>query len=222
MGSVALHLAVVAAFWISTAFRPEPVLYETYAIDLYSPPPSEEAAVPDLQPPAEELVVETPVDEPEPTPPPPDTDPDPEPVPVPPQETRPAAPPPSTTPTEEPQEPRPSRGPDADPNSPGGEDIRVIMEGLQRDFPEYYDNIVFQINRCFRPPREGTWQTKVDFVINPDGSIAAPSFSQRSGSATFDILAMGAIECAGGRFGQFPEGLRLERLPIRFTFEPRP
>jgi protein TonB len=223
VGSVVLHVAAVAAFWIMAAFRPEPVLYETYAIDLYSPPPTEEAAEPDLAPPAEELVVETPVEEPEPTPPPPVPDPDPDPVPEPPRENRPAAPPPTPTPPiQEPDERRPSRGPDADATSPGGVDINIQLEGLKRDFPEYYGNIALQIERCFRPPREGSWQTKIDFVINRDGSVSSETFSQRSGNLPFDYLAMSAIECAGGRFGAFPEGLRLDRLPIRFTFEPRP
>jgi len=43
----------------------------------------------------------------------------------------------------------------------------------------------------------------------------------RSGSTAFDFEAIGAVECAGqGRFGQLPDELPYDRLPVQFDFRP--
>jgi outer membrane biosynthesis protein TonB len=223
IGSAALHLAVGVVLWASTAFRPAPPVFETYAIDLYSPPPAVESEEPELTPPVEELVVEAPVEEPDPTPPPPEPEPDPLPEPPPPEPepTRPAPPPPVTT-EPEPERPQPSRGPDAEPSSQGGEDMNIRMEGLRRDYPDYYGNIVLQIRRCFlqRRPPDGRWEAQVDFFIARDGRTVDIRFAKESANTAFNFQAMGAVECAGSRFGPLPEDMPLDRLPVRFTFNP--
>jgi TonB family protein len=89
------------------------------------------------------------------------------------------------------------------------------MEGLRRDFPEYYNNIIRQINRCFRPP-EGNWVTTLTFKIRRDGTVTDLQFVQRSGNTAYDYVAMEAVECAGqGRFGPLPEELPPE-FPVQF------
>jgi TonB family protein len=97
------------------------------------------------------------------------------------------------------------------------------MEGLRRDYPIYYRNIITQIQRCFRWSGEGNPQTEVYFVINEDGSVSDQRFVSRSGNPAFDYAALEAIvECAGRQegFGPLPDDLPYERLPIRFTFRP--
>jgi len=229
----------VVLAWVSSAFRPEPMVFETFAINLVSPPPAVEAPVQQPEPPREELVVERPVEtapQPEPTPPlppPPQvrTEPTPAPPPRQPEPTpqpRPE-PPPQRTPPPPPPEPEPTptrepvQGPDAQPSRQGGENIMVRMEGLRRDYPEYYNNIVRQIERCYARPAQGSrWQTTVYFVINRNGSVAETRVVTQSGSAAFDLDALGAVECAGRneRFGPLPADLPFDRLPIQFTFSP--
>jgi outer membrane biosynthesis protein TonB len=63
--------------------------------------------------------------------------------------------------------------------------------------------------------------TSVTFSIRRDGSVTDLAFESRSGNASFDFEAMGAVECAGqGRFGPLPEELPYEVQPIRFEFRP--
>ena len=71
-------------------------------------------------------------------------------------------------------------------------------------------------------PIRGQFETVVDFVIMRDGSVPEQSLnvSKKSGNQSFDFMAMGAIECAGTRFGALPEDLPYDRLPIRFKFTP--
>ena len=222
VGSILVHVALLALFWSSTVFRPEPMLFESFAIELYSPPPSVQAE--EYSAPQEELVVEKPPEmQPEPTPPEPKPDvrtEDPAPPPEP--EPQPSTPRPQPSPPAENQPSnQPARGPDAVPSSRGGENINVRMEGLRRDYPQYYNSIVTQITRCFRPPKEGRWETTVQFVIGKDGvMVGDPQYAKRSGNVSFDVLAMSAVECASGRYGPFPEDLALDRLAIQFTFTP--
>ena len=95
------------------------------------------------------------------------------------------------------------------------------MEGLRRDYPEYYNNIIRQIDRCFRWQGAGNLETSVSFVIRRDGAVSDLEFVTRSGNTSFDFAAMGAVECAGqGRFGPLPEDLPYESLPVLFDFTP--
>jgi hypothetical protein len=43
---------------------------------------------------------------------------------------------------------------------------------------------------------------------------------QRSGSMTFDLEAIGAVEAAGASFGALPEGFSEDVLTIIFSFDP--
>ena len=106
------------------------------------------------------------------------------------------------------------------PSPASGDDINIQMEGLQRDYPEYYQRIIVEIRRCFRWREGGGWSTRVRFEIGRAGSVSNIRVVQPSGNVIFDIEAEGAIECAGGRFGELPETLQLDRLPVEFVFTP--
>jgi outer membrane biosynthesis protein TonB len=221
-GSVLVHGVVVAlAVGLSLA-RPEPLEFVTYEIDLVSPPRAQ-AEVEEEAPPVQELEIETP-DETQPDPediPLPDPDPEPEPTPPEP-DPEPEETPPETPPDSVPTETTTTEEPEEQPEETG-EDIEVRMEGLRRDFPRYYGNIVRQIQRCFRPPNNlpAGLETTIYFVIRPDGTVTDVRFVERSGVNAFDYGAMEAIGgCASGRFGELPEDLPYERLPILFRFQP--
>jgi hypothetical protein len=104
-----------------------------------------------------------------------------------------------------------------------GEALNVRIEGLRRDYPEYYNNIIRQIQRCLRWQGGGNWRTIVFFYIERDGAATGLDFVSRSGSTSFDFDAMGAVDCAGqnGRFGPLPDDLPYERFPVQFSFTPR-
>lgn len=220
--SAILHGTVFAVAWLSALRQVPAVEFIAYEIELVSPPPTAEAEQP--QPETEDLVVERP--EPEPPPPEPeaeivpievpDAEPEPEPEPAPP-EPEPDVPP----------EPDVVDAPAAAPEPPetepelSGEDLNVRLEGLRRDYPAYYDNIIRQIQRCFRWRTGGSWETAVVFTIGRDGVASDLGFTSRSGNTAFDFEAMGAVDCAGqGRFGPLPEDLPWPELRISFTFEP--
>ncbi len=58
-------------------------------------------------------------------------------------------------------------------------------------------------------------------MIEREGTVADMRFLSRSGSTAFDFEAIGAVECAGqGRFGQLPDELPYDRLPVQFDFRP--
>jgi outer membrane biosynthesis protein TonB len=231
VGSVVMHVLLGVLVWAFAQIEPEPIQFESFAIDLYSPPPNVLAE--EFAPGRNGLIVEAP-QAPEPPPPEP-------PAPEPQAEIK--APEPEKKPEPRPTENKPptqannvlnaeapkgpSRGPDAVAGSPGGENINVHMAGLQRDYPAYYNTIVTQISRCFNQRRTNQsrgerWEAKIDFVIGKDGKIAEEDVKvfKASGSQAFDYLALGAVECASGRFGALPDDMPMDRLPIRFTFTP--
>lgn len=207
LASVGIHAVALVAVWSAQVSSPAYSDFVTYQVEIVSPPSTQEAEV--TQPEREEeLVVETP----EPLPPPEDPEPvvqdeqvreesRPEPSPTPPPETE-----------EEAGDPEPSE-------AEGGEDVNVRMEGLRRDFPGYYENIIRQINRCMRFSGPGGLKTSVYFTIQRDGTVEGSNiqFVARSGNAGFDFAVMEAIECAGrGRFGPLPDDLGWDRFPIIF------
>jgi outer membrane biosynthesis protein TonB len=220
--SVALHVGVFVLAWGSTLYEPVQMDFLTYEIELVSPPPARQSEEPETA--TEALVIERP--EPEPVPPEPEVEeiipvenPEPEPDPeVVEREESAAEQPPDAaedvvvaaavdTAEEEPEE--------------TGEGLNVRIEGLQRDYPEYYDNIIRQIQRCFRWREGGGWETAVFFYIDRDGNAEEIRFVSRSGNTAFDFEAMGAVDCAGqGRFGPLPEDLPYDRFPVRFSFRP--
>ena len=220
--SGAFHFAILALGWASTLYEPPVIAFETYEIELVSPPPAQQAEV--TTPATEEIVVERP--DPEPTPPEPEVEdvvpveePDPEPDPPPEPEEQPE----ETTPEvaeEVAVATAPTEAPEEEPEVTG-EDLNVRIEGLRRDYPQYYENIIRQIQRCFRWRQGGNWETTVFFYIDRDGYAQDIQFVTRSGSTSFDFESMGAVECAGqGRFGALPEDVPYERFPVRFRFRP--
>ena len=220
IGSAFVHTVAIFLAWWTSAIPPEIPDFVVYEIELISPTAAELGER--TTPPPEELVIERPTDPvPEPeeeTPPvvveeeaPPEEAPQPE-------ET---VAPPDVEPVEDPTPPT-SPDPDPDVETPG-EDLNVRMEGIRRDYPEYYNNILRQMQRCFRWRGEEDLRATVYFVIDRDGSVSEVDILESSRSIAFDIEAMGAAECAGSRnrLGPLPEALPFDRLPIRFYFEPR-
>jgi outer membrane biosynthesis protein TonB len=219
IGSALVHaIALFLAWWTSTASDPLPD-FVVYEIELISPAAAELGDP--TPPPPEELVIETPF---EPVPEPPEETPavveEETPDPEPPQPDEPVAPP-DVEPLDDPG-PATSPNPDPEVETPG-EDLNVRMEGIRRDYPEYYNNILRQMARCFRWRGEEDLRATVYFVIDRDGSVSQVDIRESSGSIAFDIEAMGAAECAGsrGRLGPLPETLPFDRFPVVFYFEPR-
>ncbi len=226
VASVALHVALALLVWVvhrATFSPPEYVAYEIMIVSVADPDLPE---VLDLPAP-EDLVVEVPnpelpAPEPEPTPPPPEPRPEPAPTPPPPEPQR---DPPPDPPRQDPPRPEPPT-PQPTPTVTGGEaniDLAVRMEGLQRDFPEYYARIQLAMAACWRqPPGVERVSTIVRFEIERDGSIRARSIEpfRRSGHGVFDLRAIQAVECAGEnqRIPPLPDEIPGARLPIQFTF----
>ena len=220
--SVGIHVLALAGLWVGQGFRTAPIEYVTFTMELIT-----EAELADLSTAPDEPEVETPnapppEPEPEPEPEPiPEPVPDPEPEPAPPE----PEPEPEPAPTPEPEvveQPTPPAE-NLDISRASTEEMTIRMEGLRQDYPQYYEQIVLQISRCFRWTTGGRWRTIVRFEIQRDGTIPGSSiqFYQQSGNSTFDIQAFGAVECAGaGRLSPLPEDLPYDALPIQFTFSP--
>lgn len=221
LGSATVHAgALVLIFWSNAHARP-PLEFVTYQIELVSPPPAVQA--PEPRQAQDELVIERPdPTPPEPEKPKPVVEEKPEPKPPPKPE---AKQPPKPQPQKEAEEKKPTAAvetPVEEKPKESGEGINVRMEGLRRDYPVYYQNIITQIYRCFRGQRAGRWETTVYFVIKRDGTVTGLDFVKKSGNPDFDFEALGAVECAGkGRFGPLPEELPYDQLPIQFKFQPR-
>ncbi len=210
--SVAVHMTLVVAAWAATAFRPPVIEYETVKIQIMSPPAVQAQEVVESTP-EEDLEVDMP-----------DPEPEEEPLPV----AEEAPPPPPERPREEPrpaETPTEQRTPTTTEEVPeereSGEGIETRLEGLIRDYPEYWNRIIREIGRCFRGSREahrGTFR----FTIHRDGTVSDIDVVESSGSLAFEINAIEAIECAGrGRLGPLPSDFQYETLPVLFSFEPR-
>lgn len=220
LASGGVHVvAILLALWVSTDNRltDEFIVYE---IEIFSPPATELGTR--TPPPEEDLVVETP----DPTPPEPEVEEAPlvvEDAPPEPEKPVETAPPPEPEP-EETEEEEVARSEDPEPDAEeSGEDLNVRIEGVQRDYPRYYENIIRQMDRCFRWQGQQDLSTTIYFVINRDGTVSDVDIVTTSGSFAFDIAAAAAAECAGqrNRLGPLPEDLPFERLPIRFNIDPR-
>lgn len=214
LGSLLVHAAAVGLTVGLVASQPDMNQFVSYNIELVSMPG------PDLG----DLVVEAPNTPPAEAPPP-----TPQPVVKAPEAPKKETPKKETAVKPEPSKAQP-KPTSAKPNPSGGEStggesseaINIRIEGLRRDYPVYYNNIVVQIKRCFRWAGQGALETEVYFVINADGTVSDQRFLRQSPNAEFNIEALGAIECAGrpGRLGPLPQDLGFDRLPIRFTFRP--
>ncbi len=218
VGSVLIHCMAIFLAWWTSAMEREIPNFVVYEIELVSPPAAELGDP--TPPPPEELVIETPeevVPEPQEEEPPPSIEDDP----PPPEDPKPEE---VTAPPEPEEDPTPATSPDPDPDvETPGEDLNVRMEGLRRDYPVYYENIIRQMQRCFRWRGADTYTASIFFIINRDGTVSGIDVLESSSHTPFDIEAMGAAECAGnrGRLGPFPDELPFDQLPIRFNFGPR-
>ena len=218
--SVGLHGGLFTLVLFTSLVDPSPMEFVTYQIEMVSPPPAVQA---EIQPAMEELVVELPEpaplleEEPEQEVVPIEEPDDPEPEPSP-EENR-----PTEELTEVEEEETPPSAPDPPPEEieDSGEGINVRLEGVRRDYPAYYNNIIRQIFNCFRWRGGGNWEATIFFTIEREGTVTDMRFTSRSGSTAFDFEAIGAVECAGqGRFGQLPDELPYDRLPVQFDFRP--
>jgi TonB family protein len=216
--SLVVHAGLLSVMLVSSPGPPPPLDFISYQIEIVSPPPLVQGT--EDVPPQEQVVVDRP-----------------EPEPVRPEQTRPAPVTedrPAPKPPEQAQRPNPlaEPGPETKPGSStapasptgveGGAGINVRLEGLRRDYPAYYNNIIAQIFRCFRWQGQGSWETTVGFQIHREGTVSDLRVLKPSGNPAFDIEAMGAVECAGrGRFGNLPEDLPFDVLPVQFRFSPK-
>ena len=208
LASVLFHALGVAAFWASglhfTSDVPE---FETYRIELVSPPPQ-------VQGEPETVVPTQPVI----------TEPEPEVVEVPKPEPEPVARTQSAVQQEIPKkvEPKPAAGAKPEPVEVGGEGANVRIEGQEFPYPEYLENIVLQLPRYLRWTGPENLETTVVFYITRTGGVGGLRLDDGSGNFNFDLEAMSAVEQAGRRaaFGPLPEGWQGDRLWVRFTFLP--
>ncbi len=222
LASLALHVALLAGVVVSAQATPQLPPLRVYRVDLYSPPPqaagepAPAVASPEPAPPQPKPEPEPEKPKPEPAPPKPVEKPKPKPNPV---ETKPK--PTDTKPAEKP-EPKPATGSRPDPNSKGGEDLNVKLEGEAFPYPAYLENIIRQVRRYFRWEGAPDLQAEIYFVIGRDGTITGLRVLKSSGNSQFDLQAVGAAEVAGkrGEFGPLPEGFEGDRLPVSFTIAP--
>lgn len=229
--SIGIHaLALVAVFWVVPALQPEPVYYIVMEVEIVSAPPVQAPPPEEDEPPAaeDELVVETP-EEPEPPvveeeedplpileeEPEPEPEPDPEPdsaeTPEPlPEET----PPPAETPV-------PAESDEEEEAEETFEELQARQEGFKAEYPEYFANILRQVNRCLRTTDNRV--ATVRFEIERDGRTTSFGVVRSSGRTTFDWQILEAIECAGrpDRLGPLPDDYPFEVLPITLVVSPR-
>ena len=206
--SVGVHLtALVLLFWVIPALEDPPLLYEVVEVDLVAMAPE----------PPDALVVETPED----PPPAPEEDapvaePEPEPEPEPDSTVTPPV-------LEETPPAEPEKAADTETPDDGEDEITQQVEALRRDYPEYYGNIMNQIERCFRWEGSGRLEVVMTFRILRDGGTEDFEVARSSGDHAFDNAAMAAIECAGtpGRLGPLPEDYPFDFLPVNYTITSR-
>ncbi|MGH7129495.1 MAG: hypothetical protein ACREIV_13075, partial [Planctomycetaceae bacterium] len=163
LGSLTFHAILIAALFLAGLHRAAEPEFEVFRVQLRSPPP-QLAAVEEVSPPEviPEPVVAPPRDIERPTP-----RPEP-PQPKPPEKTpeKPADPPPE----EKPKEPAPTTGEKPDPDSQGGENLDVNMDGREFPYPDYLENIIRQLHRHFRWSGSPSLEAEVAFYVNRDGS----------------------------------------------------
>lgn len=212
VASVLAHVALLGGAIAASLLVADPLpAFEVYRVELVSPPPAE--AGPDRPAPPEPEPVTTPEpveDEPEPEPQPPE-----------PEEPKRETPPPERPP-EPSREPEPSRGPEPDPESAGGEDLDVRIDGKDFSDPAYLENITRQNRRYFRWSGDSGLRACVYFEILRDGGTRDIRVVRGSGNFRFDLAARGAVEAAGSReaYGPLPESWPHEYLPVAFYFTP--
>jgi TonB family protein len=207
--SLGLHVLFVGVVYAAGLRVPRLPDFEQFRVHLVSPPPQVEGPREPVQ--TTTPVVTQPETRPEPTPEPPR--PTPEPV-------RTQAPRPQ--PVERPPEPRPAQGPNPTPAPVGGENINVVQDGRDFQYPEYLETIIMQLTRYFRWSGPANLEAEVVFYILRDGSTGGIQVVRGSGNFAFNAQAMAAVEQAGRAraFGPLPEGWQRDRLHISYTFLP--
>jgi TonB family protein len=210
LGSVAFHVALVSALVVTGVLKAQQeVEFQTVRVKLYSPP-AQEVGEP------EPVVAQSIVSTPEPV----VEAPKPKPIPKPPEAKREQRT--AVTETPKPAEKKPAKGANPKPDSKGGENIDVNIEGQDFPYPEYLNNVIVQLGRYFRWTGSPNLEVKVAFYISRDGTIGGLRIVDRSGDLNFDMEAMSAVEQAGlrGAFGPLPDGWLADKLWIRFAFLP--
>jgi TonB family protein len=212
VASLGLHLFVVAAMYVAGVRVPQLPDFEQFRVNLVSPPAQVEG-------PPEPVQTTTPVvaepEPPQPEPPKPEP-----PKPPPPEPPRTQAPAPR--PVERQPDPKPAQGPDPKPAAVGGENINVVQDGRDFQYPEYLDGIIMQLTRYFRWSGPANLEAEVVFYILRDGSVGGIQVVRGSGNFSFNAQAMAAVEQAGRAraFGPLPDGWQRDRLHISYTFLP--
>jgi periplasmic protein TonB len=211
--SVALHLLIVGGVYAAGLRMPKVPEFEQFRVNLVSPPAQ-------AQGPPEPVVTTTPVvqqaEPPKPEPPKPE-----------PPKPKPSEPPKTQAPTPKPPErkpePKPATSPDPKPVEVGGENINVVRDGREFQYPDYLNNIMTQMFRYSRWSGPANLEAEVMFYINRDGSIGGLQLVRRSGNFSFDTQAMRAAEEAGKAraFGPLPADWQRDRLYIQFAFTPQ-
>lgn len=208
--SVGLHLVFVGVVYAAGLRSPRLPEFEQFRVSLISPPAQVEG-------PREPVQTTTPVvAEPEPEPEP-QVEP---PRPTPPEPPRTQAPRPE--PVEKQPEPKPATGPDPTPAPVGGENINVVQDGRDFQYPDYLEGIILQLTRYFRWSGPANLEAEVVFYILRDGSVGGIQVVRGSGNFAFNAQAMAAVEQAGRAhaFGPLPDGWQRDRLHISYTFLP--
>ena len=222
--SAGLHFGLFAIAWLSTLGRPSELQFITYEIEMVSPPPAVQAE--EVEQATEELVVERP--DPDPAPPEPEVE---EVVPV--EEPEDEQPDPPREEREEPAEQRPEPDeevtlaatpeevPEEAPEE-SGEGINVRIEGLRRDYPAYYENIIRQIFRCLRWREGGAGRRR-----SSSGSRATvwrPTSSSRRDRETTRLTSRRwarSTAPAGAGSGPCPRICPMTGSPSDSSFRPR-
>jgi len=203
LASAALHAAVGVVFVVASASFVPPLPAQTFRVRLVA---AADEKAPERLDPKPAAVAEE-----ENRPPPP--------------QPAPRRKPETPTPTvveEKPPVLEPSKEPARAPDK-GEEAVNVQLEGATFAYPEYLQNIIRQVHRYWRRPAGvRTLRAEVWFVIERDGSVSDIDWIRRSGDATFDLEARGAVEAAGrtGAFGPLPEAYPRDHLRVSFFFDP--
>ncbi len=212
--SIALHGALLSLLWASTLVAVDATEFVTYQIEIVSPPPANFSETP--QDAAEELVVERP--DPEPTPP--------DPTPTPEETVEILDEEPETTE----EEPAPEQPPEVadeaveatsddeptdDEPDETGQGIEVRMEGLRRDYPAYYERIIYADQSM--PAVAGRWAVGRRFCssrLSVTGLLrTSTSTSGRGTLRSTSVPWLRSSARVSGRFGPLPEDLPYERFP---------
>jgi TonB family protein len=212
VASIGLHVFVLAAMYLAGLRVGRLPQFEQFRVNLVSPPAQ-------VQGPPEPVQTTTPV-LPQPEPPKPEPKPEPpkpQPKPEPPRTQA-----PKPQPVDRKPDPKPAQGPDPKPVAVGGENINVVQDGREFQYPDYLDGIITQLTRYFRWSGPANLEAEVVFYILRDGSVGGIQVVRGSGNFSFNAQAMAAVEQAGRAraFGPLPDGWQRDRLHISYTFLP--